>query len=290
MLTCGSSPRVNLTALPTRLVNTRHRFERSASTTGSEPTRTRAPVASIAPASASSAWSTTSSDGSGSASRSPRPAREYSSRSRISVRACCVAPRIPSMRSEPSAPERLAALQQLGVHRDRRQRRLQVVRGDRGELLELGVGARELGVGALELGLAALERVGHRVEAAREVADLVLAARRHAGRQIPGRELAGRVRDAHDRPHDRPSQVQREPERHDDDEAEAADPDADRQRRLALGGILALATSARSRLASARRSAPSARTRLAVGRVEELVAAARGCVARELDEGVAPRT
>ena len=39
-----------------------------------------------------------------------------------------------------------AALEQLGVHRDRRQRRLQVVRRDRRELLELGVGARQLGV------------------------------------------------------------------------------------------------------------------------------------------------
>ena len=136
---------------------------------------------------------------------------------------------------------RVAALEQLGVHRDRRQRRLQVVRRHRRELLELGVGAQQLGVGALELGLAALQRVGHRVEPAREVADLVLAVLRHARRQVAGRELTGRLRRRAG-----PGRTTARRRYHvpatttDQHEPEPADPDRDRERRLRLGVVLAL--------------------------------------------------
>ena len=67
-----------------------------------------------------------------------------------------------------------------------------------GELVELGVRALELGVGVLELGAAALQRVGHRVEAAGEVAELVVAAGRDPRRQLAGGEAPRRRGDRDD--------------------------------------------------------------------------------------------
>ena len=186
-------------------------------------------------------------------------------------------------------PGAVAALEQLGVHRDRRQRRLQVVRGHRRELLELGVGAQQLGVRSLELGLAALERVGHRVEAARELADLVVAVGRHARGEIAGRKLLGRLRDGHDRAHDRAPQVQRAARDDDEHEPEPADPEADRQRGLRLGGILALGHErALARGELAQRLAQR-RHALARGGIEEPAAGAHGVLPGVADHALRGR-
>ena len=183
----------------------------------------------------------------------------------------------------------LRALEQLGVHRDRRQRRLQVVRRHRGELLELGVRSLELGVGELELGLAGLERVGHRVEAAREVADLVLAVGRHARREVARGELAGRLRDGQDGAHDGAPQVPRAADDDGEHEHEPADAEADRQVGLRLG--LDLAPLHEDALAAGhlrRQAAQVGVERLDVALVGQQVARGGRVVAGERDEGVRP--
>ena len=112
------------------------------------------------------------------------------------------------------------------------------MRRDRRELLELGVGAGELGVGALELRAAALERVGHRVEAARELAELVLALVGHARRQVAGGQPPGRLGHGPHRAQDRAAQVQREAQRDHDDEPQPTGAEPDRSRRALLGLLL----------------------------------------------------
>jgi hypothetical protein len=74
-------------------------------------------------------------------------------------------------------------LEAIGKHRDRHERLLEVVRGDRGEV-------GEVGVGALELLVSALERCRHGVEPAGEVADLVGAIAGHTDVEPPTADLA----------------------------------------------------------------------------------------------------
>ena len=153
------------------------------------------------------------------------------------------------------------------------------MRGDGGELLELGVGARQLGVGALERVAPALERVRHRVEAARELAELVLAVGRDTRRQIAGRQPPGRLGDGAHRPQERAAQVQREADRDRDQQAEAAGAGADRARRALLGAGFAAADDR----ALAFEQAPELRA----DRVEPVAAAVRLDLAAGLAEVIA---
>ena len=84
----------------------------------------------------------------GSARRSPRPVREYSSSSAISESMRLAPATARSMNSRPSSSSRSRWRrdEQAEEAGDRAQRLAQVVRGDVGEPLELGVGAGEVGL------------------------------------------------------------------------------------------------------------------------------------------------
>ena len=85
----------------------------------------------------------------------------------------------------------VALLQQLAEARDLAQRLLEVVRGDVGELLELGVGAAQVGLGhaqRLELGD---DPRAHRVDVLAEVDDLARPRSAHLLGEVTARDVRG---------------------------------------------------------------------------------------------------
>lgn len=163
-------------------------------------------------------------------------------------------------------------------------------------MLQLAVGAHQLGVGVLEL-LGArgqlpavdLQAVGHLVERSREVAQLVLALRGHAGGEVAaGQAARGPGHVAH-RLHDGAPQVDGDPPGDHQDQAQAADPEADGQRRGAVGAPGVVAYDPALERGELLQGAVDLRQQLASAPVDQAALRRRGLVAREHDERARPQ-
>ena len=146
--TRGDGPPWYLIAFPSRFCSTWTISPRSAITVGSGPAVTSASASAIAADRLRTATLQAASRSVGSGVVSPRPMREYSSSSAISESMRLAPATARSMNSRPVVVEPLAmaAREQPEEAGDRAQRLAQVVRGDVGEALQLGVRAGQVGL------------------------------------------------------------------------------------------------------------------------------------------------
>ena len=265
-------------------------FARSTFSTGRSPTDTLAPDSWSGPASRSTTSDTSCRASTSSARISPRPG------ARVLEQVAHEIARLPGGGGDPvddlvALAELLAvaALEQLHVHRDRDERRLEVVRGDGGEAVELLVRALELARALGDLDAVALERLGHRVERAGEVADLVLGGLRHARRGVALGELRGSRprRPARGAPRSGAG-TGRCRRRARTRSTRPREPGADGQRRPALGALLAVARHGALLLEEAVEAHPDRVDPGAAGAVHDHAPRRRQLLAREVEQRPPP--
>ncbi len=150
-----------------------------------------------------------------------RPTRENASRSLI--RSCIR--RAPSTAkpmywsARASSSPAVALLQQLAEGGDLAQRLLEIVRGDVGELLELGVGAPQVGLGVAQGGELRDDPCAHGLDVLAEVDHLARARAGHGVFEVSARHRAHAGGEPLERVHDRATQHERhrgDAQQHDD--------------------------------------------------------------------------